>query len=426
MNIQSITSPGGITAWLVEEHAVPMLSLRFAFEGGASQDPAGNEGLANFAAHMLLEGAGDLTAMAFHERVQGLALRLGFKAGKDNFTGSLDVLTESRAEAVPLLRLALTEPRFDADSIARARQRITVGITRALREPDKVAGQQWEAVAFAGHPYASAISGTAASIAAITADDLEVCRRRMLARDRLKVVAVGDITAAELGALIDEVFGALPLHADLAPVLPIASLPAGRQAVVEMDVPQSVAVFGTGGIARQDPDYMAGVLVNHIVGGGGFSSRLMEEVRVKRGLAYGVSTGLSSWRYAAVLRGSVATRNDLVGQSIDVIRAEFRKAADGAFDARDLDSAKSYLIGSYPLLFDANGKIAGQLLGLRTDGLGPDHIDKRNGMVAAVTLEDAKRVAARLFDPDNLILSVVGKPSLRAEHAAPQVSVSAA
>lgn len=424
MNIRSVTSPGGITAWLVKEHSVPTLSLRFAFEGGAAQDPAGKEGVATFLANMLLEGAGDFSATAFRERGQDLALRIGFTAGKDGFSGSFDVLTESRAEAIPLLRLALCEPRFDAAAIERTRQKLGVGIARALREPDKVAGQQWEAVAFAGHPYASTV--TAGSIAAITAGDLEIYRQRIFARESLTVVAVGDITPAELGALLDCVFADLPLRPDLRPIPHIATLPAGRQAVVEMEVPQSVAVFGMRAVARKDPDYMAAVIVNHIVGGGGFSSRLMEEVRVKRGLAYGVSTALSSLRHAAVLRGSVATRNDLVGRSIDIIRTELQKVANGEIGAHDLETAKNYLIGSYPLGFDSNTKIAGQLLGLRIDGLEPDHIENRNGQLAAVTLDDARCIASRIFDPKNLIVTVVGKPSLRSALAAPEVAASAA
>jgi zinc protease len=415
MNIETVKSAGGIEAWLVEERSVPMLALRFAFEGGSSQDPPGKDGLANFVAQMLVEGAGPLAGLAFQERVRDLSLRLGFKAGKDAFVGSLDVLTESRDEAVELLRLALTVPRFDADAAERVSQRLKVAITRAAREPDKVASTEWDAVAFAGHAYARPILGTAAGIGAITADDLEMYRRRVFARDTLKVVAVGDITPEALGGLLDEAFGDLAPNADLTRLQQAMPLAGGRQVIIEMDVPQSVAVFGMGAIPRKDPDYMAAYVLNHIVGGGGFSSRLMEEVRVKRGLAYGVSTSLSPSRYASVLRGSVATRNDMVGQSIDVIRAELRRASVGEIGERDLDNAKSYLIGSYPLSLDANAKIAGQLLGLGIDGLPSSHIGDRNALVAAVGLDDLKRVAKRLLDPENLIVTVVGKPSLRSE-----------
>jgi zinc protease len=415
MNIQIVKSAGGIEAWLVEEHAVPMLAVRFAVDGGSAQDPAGKEGGANFVAQMLDEGAGDLTAIAFQERSKDLAVRLGFSAGKDSFSGSFATLSENRDAAAQLLKQALTVPRFDADAVERIRQRLMVGIARSAREPDKLANREWDAVAFAGHAYARPVSGTAATVGKITSDDLEVYRKRVLARETLKVVAVGDITPEALGKLLDEVFGQLPASPDLAPVPQAQPISGGRLAVIEMDLPQSVVAFGMGAIPQRDPDYMAAFVLNHILGGGGFSSRLMEEVRVKRGLAYSVSTHLAAGRYASVLRGGVATRNDMVGESLDIIRRELQAMANGEISQHDLDNAKSYLIGSYPLRFDANGKIASQLLALRMDGFGPEYVGNRNAMVAAVTLEDLKLVAKHLFNPENLIVTVVGKPVLKPE-----------
>lgn len=417
MNIQCVTSPGGITAWLVETHAVPVLSLRFCFEGGGIQAPAGKEGLGNFVAQMLDEGAGPYSGLAFKERALDLGARIGFSCGRDTFAGSLDVLSESRDAAAQLLRLALTAPRLESDAADRIRQRLQVIIARAAREPDKVASAQWDAIAFAGHPYAQSALGTATSIGAITTDDLEVYRRRVFARDNLKVVAVGDIGADALGALLDSVFADLPAAAGLTSVGDVASLPRGRQAIVEIDVPQSSVAFGLEAMGPRDADYMAAVVLNNIVGGGGFASRLMEEVRVKRGLAYGVSTGLSIARHAAVWRGRVATRNELVGQSIEVIGSELKKVARGAIAARDLENAQSYLTGSYPLRFDANGKIAGELMGLRIEGLGPEYVGQRNGLINAVTLEDLHRVAQRLFGADKLIVAIAGKPVLGAGSA---------
>ncbi|WP_072375614.1 pitrilysin family protein [Hyphomicrobium sp. NDB2Meth4] len=426
MKIETIKSPGGIDAWLVEEHAVPMLALRFAFDGGSMQDPVGKEGTANFLAQMLLEGAGELTATAFQDRVKDLALRIGFRSGRDALFGNIEVLTESRAEAASLLRLALMEPRFDADAVARTRQRLKVGIARAAREPDKVAAAEWDAVAFAGHPYARPIVGTLASVDAVMADDMEFYRRRAFCKRTLKVTAVGDVTAEELGQLLDEVFGDLPDDTQLPVPGAVGVLPAGRRSIIEMDVPQSVAVFGMTALARKDPDYMASVVLNFIGGGGSFSSRLMEEVRVKRGLTYGVSTSIVPMRCASILKGSVATRNHLIGTSLEVIGAEFAKMAAGDIGEDEVAKAKSAIIGSYPLAFDASAKIANQLLGLRLDGFGPEYVANRNAMVAAVTLADVKRVAAELLRPENLIVTVVGKPSLGAEHVAPQASASAA
>jgi zinc protease len=412
MNIQIVKSAGGIEAWLVQARAVPMLAMCFAFDGGSSQDPVGQEGVANFVAQMLDQGAGDLTAIEFQERSKDLAVRLGTNAGRDAFSGSFATLSESRDEAVQLLKQALAAPRFDADAVERVRQRLSVAITRGAREPDKLANREWDAVAFAGHAYARPVLGTAASVGKITSDDLETYRKRVLSRGTLKVVAVGDISTEALGELLDDVFGELPGAADLAPVAQTQPVAAGRLAVIDMDLPQSVVAFGIEAVPQRDPDYMAAFVVNHILGGG-FGSRLMEEVRVKRGLAYSVGTSLATARYASVLRGGVATRNDMAGESLDIIRRELKTMADGEISQRDLDNAKSFLIGSYPLRFDANGKIASELLALRMDGFGPDYVDNRNAMVAAVTLDDLKRVAKRLFNPENLIVTVVGKPALQ-------------
>ena len=410
MKIQTVKSPGGIEAWLVEEHAVPMMAMRFAFDGGSSQDPEGQEGVSNFLTAMLDEGAGDLNAREFQERMQDLSMRMNYEDAKDAFYGNFETLTENRDEAGKLLKLALNKPRFDKDAVERIRQQLLASLAYAARDPNKVAQNEWYAVAFAGHPYARPSNGTEATVSKISGADLDAYRKRVFAKDTLKVVAVGDITPEQLGQLLDEVFGDLPASAKLAPVATTDPVSGGRQTVVDMNVPQSVAVFGMGAMPRKDPDFIPAFVLNQILGGGGFASKLMEEVREKRGLAYSVYTYVYPFQHASVFSGGVATRNDMMGESLDIIREELRKAGD--LTQEDLDNAKSYLIGSYPLRFDTNAKIASQLLGLRMDGFGPEYIENRNALIAAVTLDDLKRVAKRMLDTDNLIVTIVGKPEL--------------
>ncbi len=413
MKIQTIKSPGGIEAWLVEEHSVPMMAMRFAFEGGSSQDPVGKEGLANFLTAMLDEGAGKLTSREYQERMEDLSMRMSYEEAKDAFYGNFETLTANRDEAAKLLKLALNEPRFDPDAVERIRQQLIAALVYAARDPDKVAQEKWYAAAFKGHPYARPSNGTEETVGkSITREDLEAYRKRVFAKDTLKVVAVGDIDAVQLGKLLDEVFGGLPAKADLIPVAKTTPVTGGEQEVVEMNVPQSVAVFGLGAMPRKDPDFIPAFVLNQILGGGGFASKLMEEVREKRGLAYSVYTYVYPYQHASIFSGGVATRNEMMGKSLDVIRDEFKKMADKGPSQEDLDNAKSYLIGSYPLRFDTNAKIATQLLGLRMDGFGPEYVDNRNAMIAAVTLDDEKRVAKRLLDTNNLIVTIVGKPTL--------------
>lgn len=410
MKIESVKSPGGIEAWLVSDRSVPLVALRFAFDGGSAQDPAGKEGVANFLSAMLDEGAGDLKSNAFQERMEELAMRMSFDDAKDEFYGNLEMLNVNREKSVEMLKLALTKPRFDDEAIDRIKAQLQAGLVYAARDPDKVASKEWFALAFAGHTYARPASGTKDTIATINREDLEAYRKRVFAKSNLKVVVVGDIDKAAVGKMLDDVFGALPAKAELTPVAKFTLADKGQQKVIEMQVPQSVAVFGTGAIARKDPDFMAAFILNHILGGGGFASKLMEEVREKRGLAYSVYSYLQPFRHAAIFAGGVATKNESISQSIDVIRGELKRMADQGPSVTDLDNAKKYLIGSYPLRFDTNAKIASQLLGILQEDLGIDYVDKRNALVGAVTLDDLKRVAKRLLRPESLIVTVVGQP----------------
>ncbi len=410
MKIQTVTSPGGIEAWLVEEHSLPLIAMQFSMFGGSAQDPDGKPGVANFLTAMMDEGAGDIKAQAFQQEMEELAAKMGYDAGRDSFSGSFQTLTENRERATELLRLALNKPRFDTDSIERMRRQLQAGIAFDLKDPDKIANEAWYRIAFPDHPYGRPTTGTVESVGQIAAADLEDYRSRVFAKDNLLVTVVGDITAAELGPLLDKVFGGFADKARLAPVAEAEPKGGPHQQVVEMDVPQSVVQFGHGAIPRKDDDYIAAFILNYILGGGGFNSRLMEEVREKRGLAYSVYTYLQSFKNASVYLGGVATKNDAVKTSLDIIRAEFDRMANEGPTVEELADAKSYLTGSYALRFDSSAKIASQLLGIQIEDLGIDYVDKRNGLVEAVAIEDVKRVAKRLLQPGKLIVTIVGKP----------------
>lgn len=411
MDIKQVKSPGGIEAWLVESHQVPLVSLRFAFAGGSVQDPEGKAGVAHFVSSMLDEGAGDLDSSAYQERMEDIAMRLSFDDSRDTFYGSFSTLTKNRDEAVELLKLALTKPRFDQEAVDRIRRQLLASLAYESKSPERLASRTWYETAFAGHPYGIAATGTDASLVAITREDLETFRKNTFAKDNLKVVAVGDIDEATLGKLLDEVFGGLPEKSKLQKVADVQPENGNGVKVVEMDVPQSVAVFGMGGLKRKDPDFMAGFVLNHIIGGGGFSAILMEEVREKRGLAYSVYSYLSPMDHSSVYLGSVATKNESIGESLDIIRSELERIAKDGVSEEDLNNAKSYLTGSYALRFDTNSKIASQLLGILVEDMGIDYIKTRNAQVEALTVEDLKRAAARFLKPDNLTVVVVGKPT---------------
>jgi zinc protease len=413
MEVQTVTSPGGIDAWLVEDSAVPMFALRYAFEGGSLQDPAGKEGLSNLVALLLQLGAGVQTAAAFQRRIEELAIRIWFKAGHDAIIGSIEALSEMRPAAAQLLGQILARPRFDDDAVEMARRRLLSFHGEEARTPRIVADAQWSAVAFPDHPYARQIVGSESSVSAITAEDLWIYWRLVFAKDKLKVVAVGDITRDELAALLDQAFGDLPSHAELAAVAEASPVTGGRLRVAEMDVPQSTVTFGMGAVPLESPDYIPAHVLNHIVGGNALSSRLSGELRRRHGLAYSVGTWLQRRNRVAIFMGRLATRNDMVGKSLDILREEMQKMSDGDVSQAELDDAKSYLIGSYPLQFGSNSKIAERLLNHSFNGFGPDFFENRKAMIAAVTLEQIKGVAKYMLDPENLIISIAGTPALQ-------------
>jgi len=407
--IERVVSPSGIDIWVVEDHAIPLVALDFSFAGGANEDPSDKPGVATMVASLLDEGAGDLDGKAFHERLEDRAVELAFDAGRDYVHGSLRTLTDNRDVAFDLLRLALTAPRFDGDAVERIRTQLLTGLRRESTSPGDIASRRWWEVAFPDHPYGRSARGSLESIPRIGADDLKSFARRVLARDTLKVAVVGDIDAATAGRLVDQVFSGLPAKAELRPVAAASPQGLGQHIMVDLDVPQAVVVFGGPGIARRDPDFFPAYLINHILGGGAMSSRLYVEVREKRGLAYTIHTGLLSLQHAALWIGSTGTRSDKSAETLSIIESEIRRFAEAGPTEEELAKTKSFLVGSYALGFDSSTKIAAQLVQIQQDQLGIDYIDRRTGLIEAVTAADVKRVARRLLDRP-MLYTVVGRP----------------
>jgi zinc protease len=407
--IERVVSDGGIVAWLVHEPAVPLIAVDFAFAGGAAQDPPGKAGTANLMTSLLDDGAGDLDAKAFSESLERKAIEMSFSAARDNVRGAMHTLVENRDAAFDLLRLALTAPRFDAANVEIDRAQILSILRRESTSPGDIASRRWWETAFEGHPYGRPVDGSLETVPTITIEDIKSYAHRVLARQNLKIAVVGDIDAETLKPLLDRVFGALPEKPDLTPVENATPQGLGRQIVVSLDVPQTVVNFGGAGIARKDPDFMAAYLISHVLGGGSSDSRLYQEVREKRGLAYSVSDSLLWLDHAALFIGGTATRADHAGETVDLIQKEIHRFAESGPTPAELAEAKNYLNSSFALNLDTSSKIAGLLVQLQLDGLGVDYFTQRPAMINAVTLDDAKRIAKRLLD-NGLLVTVVGKP----------------
>lgn len=410
VEVQEVRSPGGLVAWFVHDPTIPVVAVEVSVAGGAIADPPGKEGLATMTTELLSEGAGPYDAQAFAALLEDASIGLSFSANSDIIRGGFRAPADKAAEAFRLLGLAFAEPRFDPADVARVRQQLVTGLSRDERDPRTLAGLAWYAAAYPEHPYGRSSRGTAKSLAAITRDDMIAFAKARFARDGLKIAVVGDIEPAAVARLLDETFGALPKHATPADAKTTPPLSAGDVVVIERPVPQSVVFFGQPGLARSDPDFMAAYVLNHIIGGSGLGSRLMSDIREKRGLTYGIYTYLSTPKRSGLWLGSVSTDNSRAAEVIRLVREAWQKLKDEGVTAAELDDAKRYLTGSYARNFATSRGIAGQLVGWQEEDMGIDYFQRRNSLVAAVTLERVNRLAAELVAPEALMFVVVGRP----------------
>ena len=415
--IQRLVTPGGIEAWFVQDSTVPLIALEFAFGGGATQDPTDKPGVGNMVASLIDEGSGDLDSRTYHERLDRRAIELSFASNRDSFRGSMRMLKDTRDEAFDLLRTALTSPHFASEDVERIRAQIISGLRAESTNPTALASRKFLQVAFGDHPYGRAASGTIDSIPKIAVSDMKNYVSRVFARDTLRIAVVGDVDPATLGKLLDRTFGDLPAKASLTPVPEVTAAQPPQRAFVALDVPQTVVTFGGPGLKRDDPNFMAGYIVNQILGGAGLSSRLYKEVREKRGLAYSVYGSLLWMQHSGIFIGNTGTRADRATETVEAINDEVRRMGEEGPTQQELDEAKSYLKGSQMLALDTSSKLAGMLLQFQIDKLPIDYIEKRNAMVDAVTLDQAKSAARRLW-AQGLLTVVVGRPPAAAGPAA--------
>ena len=408
--IQPVISPGGIKAWLVQEPTIPLLSISFSFAGGATIDRPGRKGTGNMVSGLLDEGAGPYNSLAFQTKLEELAVRISFDADRDSFSGSMRTLSKNQDAAFELLRLALNEPHFEAEAVERIRGQIVTGLIEDGEDPNAIGGRLWFKTAFPDHPYGLSSKGNLETVKAITIDDLRTFLAKALAKDRLSIGIVGDISAQEVGPLLDWAFGELPQSTDIPAVPDVVPVSQGVTKVVQKAIPQSLVIFGGPGLKRDDPDWYAAYILNYVLGGGGFSSRLNEEVREKRGLAYSIYSYLYPLDHAAVHLGGVGTQNSRVAEALQVIKQQIRQMRDEGITAKELAHAKLFLNGSFPLRLTSSSRIAHLLLAIQQQNLGVDYLDRRPKLFNAVTLEDIARVAKRLLRPEKMLIVVVGQP----------------
>jgi zinc protease len=411
--IQRVISPGGIEAWLVEDHRIPLMALNVSFKGGAALDPAGKEGLSLMTASLLDEGAGDLTANVFQKEMADKSIALSYGADQDSFSASVKTLTQFRDRAFEMLSLSLTKPRFDADAVERVRNEMVTSLASSLGNQSYLARRKLSETVFGTHPYGRPSNGTVASVRAIAVPDMRQLMKSRLGRDQMLVTAAGDITPGELGPALDRIFAALPQKAAPFTIPEVDPKGQGQTITIQRDFPQTAITMGEPGIKRNDPDWYAGQIVNYTLGGGGFQSRLMEDVRgagSKKGLSYGFSSAFVPYKHGGLVLAGGSTKNATAAETLNIVKEEFGKMHKDGITETELKDAKTYITGSFPLTLTSTDRLAALLMQLRVQDLGIDYLERRDGLINAVTLDDAKRVSTRLLDPANLTVVMVGKP----------------
>lgn len=414
LDIQTVTSPKGITAWLVEDHSVPVVSLRFMFKGaGSANDPADKQGLSQILSNTLDEGAGDLDSKAFQEKLNDNSISLGFSTSRDDFGGHLKTLVKYQDTAFDLLTLAVTKPRFDADPVSRMINSNLVRIRSNMTDPEWMNARLTNAVIFKDHPYAMNSGGTLSSLPKITADDLRQKFKTQFGKDRLIVSVAGDITKEKLSAVLDQVFGDLPSTSTVKEIEQ-AKLSSGPETVLyQLDIPQTVINMVMPGIKRDDPDYHIAEIMDFTLGSSGFGSRLTEEIREKRGLTYGIYSNLGEMDHAAQISIGVATKNETAQQVVDLTRDVMKGLTEEVITEKEIKDAKSYLLGSVPLQLTSTDRITAVMMNLQSDKLPADYLDRRETEIGGATPKDVLRVAKNLLSPQNMKIILVGQPKMR-------------
>lgn len=408
VDIERIVSPGGIEAWLVSDSTVPMIVMRAYWRGGSAIEPENMIGVTGVMTDMMGEGAGQYDANSWKERLEELNMSVGFSAGWDGLGMGLTTLSANADAAFEMARLSLNEPRFDAAPLERIKRQIMVGIRNRETNPGFLANQALDNALYPNHVYARRTSRE--GVNAITIAAMRERHRALFNRATLQITIVGDIDAAAAGDAIDRIFGALPQGAAPPEPADAAFNPPTPLIVRDLPQPQSLILFAGPGIQDEDPDWIPLAVANYIIGGGGFSSRLMAEVRENRGLVYGIGVGPSVRDHVAMIRGSAQTENGNVAEALEVTRAEMRRIyQDGATQA-EVNDAITYLTGSFALDLDSNTKIASVVHSYQVSGRDIDYINRRNDLIRAVTLADVNRVIRRLYNPDDYTFVVVGQP----------------
>jgi zinc protease len=402
----------GMVVLFIENHSLPTVHLQLLIKAGGTLDPKGREGTADLVASLLDEGTTSRTSQQIAEAVDFIGASLSAGAGPESSSISLSVLKKDLPTGMELFRDELLHPTFPEEELIRVRQRIIGSLIAEADEPEIVARKAWQELIYGPNPYHHPTEGYRDSLPSITRQELVEFHHRYY-QPRLAIVAVvGDLTRKETEKLLSQFLGSWKnSDRERPPTNPVPNPMPPETKLIDKELTQATIVMGHLGISRDNPDFYAVSVMNYILGGGGFSSRLMKQIRDNEGLVYGISSGFHAMKQGGSFAVAMQTKNATANQAIEETRAVItRFQADGATQ-QELDEAKDFLIGSFPLRMDTSAKMVGLLTSLEFYDLGLGYLNDYPKKIAAVTLADVKRVATRYIHPDKMTMVVVAKQS---------------
>lgn len=405
---ERVVLSNGITLLVVETHALPMVNISVAVKGGAIYDPAGKAGVANLAAILLDEGTKKRTSKQIAEEIDFIGGRLSTSGGMDYSSASLVVLKKDIKTGLDLLSDILLNPVFPEDEVERKKKETLASIIAEKDDPGAVASKAFYKAVFRGHPYGLPVEGEEESIGKIFRNDIVSFYQRYYRPNNIIMAVVGDVDLKEVINLIETYFKTWKREKiEFVDIPPVEKVKKGESLLIDKNITQANIVLGHTGISRDNPDFYAVYLMNYILGGGGFSSRLTKEIRENKGLAYAVYSRFDVNRYPGAFTVEVQTKNETAGVAIEGILAELKRVREEQVSEAELKEAKDYLTGSFPLKLDTNAKIGGYLIFVEYYNLGLDYFDEYIKKIEAVTKDDIMKVANRYIDIENYITVTV-------------------
>jgi zinc protease len=405
--VERIVLPNQLVLLVGEEHSLPLVTLRLLMDSGSRRDPGGKEGLANLTAKGLLLGTSTHSVTAFSEALDFMGASLNSRAGRDNTTLGLRVLKRDLDKGFDLFMEAVIQPTFPQEEIQRQVEKTLAAIQSEEDRPGRIAGKAFQRTLFSNNPYGHPVKGTKESLSHITREALLQFHKTYYHPNNAILAVVGDITIEEVRAKLIPRLSQWPMGK-----IPdehfTATFTKGPKTVrMARNISQANIILGHKGMSRKNPDYYAATVMNYILGGGGFGSRLFEEIRVKRGLAYSVASSFDRGKYPGSFQISLQTKNASAQEAISLVRREMERIRREPVSEEELDKAKKYLIGSFPLRLDTQAKLARFITQVEYHDLGFDYCQKYPSYINAVTGEDVLRVAKSYLDPEKAILVVV-------------------